>query len=603
MESYHYKAFISYSHKDHRWGGWLHRRLERYRLPKHLIKTGESGRLKPIFRDREDLAAADSLSEKIEQAIAASENLIVICSPRAAKSHWVNQEVLCFKRQNRGAKIFSIIVDGEPFSTKTGNGADECMPPALRFQLGADGEMTDKPAEPLAADLRTSGDGKRLGVLKIISGMLGVGLDELVQRDLQRNRNRVTAITAGAMAVVLAMGTLTGFALSARKEAEVKRVEAEARRNAAEDMIEFMITELKPELEAVGRLKPLSIVGERAAKYYEDLPLTSHNDNALGRRARVFHLIGEIEDKYGNLDKAKERFEEAYASTKALLTRDPQNVHRIFDHAQSAYWAGHIPYQEKLYAEVEPYFQEYLDLTKILMATTPNSQQSMEELAYSSTNMGVLVFKQGNMTQAYQIYQTTIPAFLELTRQYPESLKYKIGLANAYGWWADTAKKLGLFDEAKTLREKQRHIYRTMLNQYPKNRTVLYQDINSAIGLAKLNIETNNITGAENIIKQALVSSSKLVQFDNSNVEWMFARGYLKLLKAETLQNRLKYDDSANLLDEVKSMERVLESRALKPTRDSRRLRTKRLLLQTQYDNNFAAEKISINLTLNERQQ
>ena len=114
MGNYHYKAFISYSHKDHKWGGWLHRRLERYRLPKGFAKSHSNTPLKPIFRDREELSAANDLSAEIEHALAESENLIIICSPHAAKSHWVNQEILSFKRQNRGAKIFSIIVDGEP---------------------------------------------------------------------------------------------------------------------------------------------------------------------------------------------------------------------------------------------------------------------------------------------------------------------------------------------------------------------------------------------------------------------------------------------------------------------------------------------------------
>ena len=74
MGTYKYKAFISYSHKDDRWGRWLHRRLENYPLPRNIVgnitKTGEiPKRLKPIFRDREELAAADNLGDKIEQAL------------------------------------------------------------------------------------------------------------------------------------------------------------------------------------------------------------------------------------------------------------------------------------------------------------------------------------------------------------------------------------------------------------------------------------------------------------------------------------------------------------------------------------------------------
>ena len=34
-----YRAFISYSHSDERWAKWLHKSLETYSVPKHLIGT------------------------------------------------------------------------------------------------------------------------------------------------------------------------------------------------------------------------------------------------------------------------------------------------------------------------------------------------------------------------------------------------------------------------------------------------------------------------------------------------------------------------------------------------------------------------------------
>ena len=36
-KDYKYKAFISYSHQDKKWGDWLHRALETYRVPKGLV--------------------------------------------------------------------------------------------------------------------------------------------------------------------------------------------------------------------------------------------------------------------------------------------------------------------------------------------------------------------------------------------------------------------------------------------------------------------------------------------------------------------------------------------------------------------------------------
>ena len=175
-----FRAFISYSHKDARWARWLHRALEGYQLPGRLRGTaGEFGplpdRLRPIFRDREDLASAGGLTPKIQAALADSEALIVICSPDAARSPWVNDEVLRFKRIGRGDRICCLIVDGEPDA----GDERECFVPALRFELDADGEPGTQPAEPVAADVRPGKDGKTLAKLKLLSGLLGIDLDTL----------------------------------------------------------------------------------------------------------------------------------------------------------------------------------------------------------------------------------------------------------------------------------------------------------------------------------------------------------------------------------------------------------------------------------------
>src|SRR5580698_11573437 len=91
-----FRAFLSYNHADQRTVAWLHKALENYRIPKEL--HGSPGRdgpipkqLFPIFRDRDELSSSSDLSQSIKEALDASACLIVICSPSAANSRWVNQ--------------------------------------------------------------------------------------------------------------------------------------------------------------------------------------------------------------------------------------------------------------------------------------------------------------------------------------------------------------------------------------------------------------------------------------------------------------------------------------------------------------------------------
>jgi len=70
-KKYKYKAFISYSHRDEKFVKWLHRSLEKYKIPKELRETHKDlpKKLYPIFRDREELPTSSNLSKNITEAL------------------------------------------------------------------------------------------------------------------------------------------------------------------------------------------------------------------------------------------------------------------------------------------------------------------------------------------------------------------------------------------------------------------------------------------------------------------------------------------------------------------------------------------------------
>jgi hypothetical protein len=123
----------------------LHRRLEGYRIPRALVgRPGRDGvvprKLFPVFRDRDELPLSSDLGGTIEDALRASRYLIVVCTPNAARSKWVNQEIRYFKSLGREDRILAFIVDGEPnASADPAKAARECFPPGLAVSGGLDG--------------------------------------------------------------------------------------------------------------------------------------------------------------------------------------------------------------------------------------------------------------------------------------------------------------------------------------------------------------------------------------------------------------------------------------------------------------------------------
>lgn len=227
-----YSAFISYNHRDKRWATWLHRALEQYRIPNHLRgREGPFGpigdRLPPVFRDRDELATSADLAESVKQALGEAETLVVVCSPDAARSRWVDEEVRTFIALGRRDKIRLIIVDGEPHSADPER---ECLPPAIRAM----------DAEPLAADVRPGQDGRAAARLKLIAGILELPYDELRQREAQRRQKRLAAIAIASTIGFLLMGGLAVYALLTRAEAVRQHELAQQRTLTAERTLEFV---------------------------------------------------------------------------------------------------------------------------------------------------------------------------------------------------------------------------------------------------------------------------------------------------------------------------------------------------------------------------
>ncbi len=208
-----YRAFISYSHRDKKWGDWLHRSLETYRVPKALAgKSARNGivprRVYPVFRDREELPTSADLGGNIREALGASRCLVVICSPHSARSHWVNEEIRAFKGLGREGNVLALIIGGEPNASDGKppfTAEDECFPPALRFKDGPGGAPGTERCEPIAADARKGRDGRGNAKLKLLAGILGVNYDALKQRERERLRRRRLAAATLVLAICAAL--------------------------------------------------------------------------------------------------------------------------------------------------------------------------------------------------------------------------------------------------------------------------------------------------------------------------------------------------------------------------------------------------------------
>jgi len=388
-----YWAFISYSHRDSKWADWLHKSLEAYRPPKHLRRagTGRSAapkRLTPIFRDREELASATDLGAVINEALLGSACQIVICSPQAAKSRWVNEEILAFKRLGREDRIFCLIVGGEPNASENpAQAEDECFPPALRFKLGADGQLSGVRTEPIAADARPGKDGRNNAKLKLIAGLLGVGFDALRRREQQRRNRRLFVVACAAMSGMVVTSGLAAYALIERRAAERQTARAEAEAETARQTTRFLVDlfRISDPSEARGNaVTAREMLDKGAARIDGELA------KQPGIRATLMDTVGTVYMGLGLYGQAKRLLDGAVATGRSTTAVEPLAQSVSLEHM------GDLLTLQADFDAAEKFYRDAI----VIQVSRRDDPQSQAELARSLHGLGNLLEQQGRFADA-----------------------------------------------------------------------------------------------------------------------------------------------------------------------------------------------------------
>jgi eukaryotic-like serine/threonine-protein kinase len=570
-----YWGFISYSHRDRQWGEWLHKAIESYRVPARL--AGTSGRhgvvpkkLFPIFRDRTELSAAGGLDVALQNALDQSRCLIIICSPASAASRWVNEEILYFKRRGGEDRILCLIVDGEPGASAGNQPERECFPPALRFKLGPDGALSDTPAEPLAADLREQADGRDGARLKILAGLLGVGFDDLKRRDLQ-TRNRRLAVLAGiSTAVSAAMVVLAVKAFVAQKAAERSRQQGE-------DLISFMLGDLREKLEPLGKLEILDAVGDKAMGYFSKLDSNNLSEAALTARAKALRQIGDVRMQQGRAAEAAEPLTAALALNQQLVDRHPNNPDLVFELGQSEFYVGYAAWRAGHMSDALSQWNAYLEASQKLVDMDSKNSKWQLELVYSLDNLGSLSSAQNNGQAALEHFQRAAEVARAIT---PQTDTIRSTLANNLSWQGTTLQYMGRLTDALGALTEQANIFRSLCAENKGDAKLKFKLASSLLALTDAQNSAGNPQKALEIITEGKKIIGQLIFNDKTNLDYAYVANSFDYFAALSMASQDRWTEAAQLNE---SLERSLTT-LYKANRESSDLNG---LLQRNYQLSF----------------
>lgn len=192
-----YIAFISYRHLplDKSVAIKMHRRIEHYVIPKGIRENG-SKKVGIVFRDQDELPTGSNLTGSIEEALDASQFLIVVCTPETKNSEWVQKEISYFLKHHDHNRILAVLAAGTP---------EESFPEGITHYTDESGR--EVALEPLAANIVADSSWKRNQLfrtesLRILAPLIGCAYDDLYRREHRYQLRRIAAASGTAIAVL-----------------------------------------------------------------------------------------------------------------------------------------------------------------------------------------------------------------------------------------------------------------------------------------------------------------------------------------------------------------------------------------------------------------
>ena len=332
-------------------------------------------------------------------------------------------------------------------------------------------------------------------------------------------RLRFQLLAAVAAVAVLAVGlaVVSWLALDARRA----RDEAERRRKQAEGLIGFMLDDLRPKLEGVGRLDLLDDVGDRALAYFAEVPEKLLTDQELEKRVAAVRQLAELRMNQGKPDAALEAARQGLQLATALAARDPQRAAWQAQLAESrAQVAAVLLDQQVSLAEARSLLEGSRDSYAALVARDAKNEEWQQALASHQQNVSAVCEAMGDLPAAIAAQQASIALWRQLLARDPSNWKRQDELANVLAWHSTSLEKSGELAAAVRARQENMALLERLAARDPKN-VLTQNDLAVAKSyLASLLIARGDLAGAEARQRESLGIGLALMAMDATNSTW-----------------------------------------------------------------------------------
>ena len=339
-------------------------------------------------------------------------------------------------------------------------------------------------------------------------------------RDTPRRRLRWTAAAVVGLAAVAGAVKYTLDLRRERTAAVLAREDAERRRAQAEDLIGFMVGDLRDKLAKAGRLELLEDVGGKAMSYFASVPAGSLTGEELSRRVQTVYQIGAVRQARGDLAGAIDSYRESLAEAESLAGRDPSNTDWQLRLAYAHFYLGDALRLENDLDGAMTHLTAYRTIAERLVARDPSNATFQLELSYAQGNVAAIAEARGEYAAARGSLERALTIRQQLAARSPDDRKRQQDLAVMHNRLGVVLDRMGEGDLALQHYLADLQIREALVARDPRDQSIKEALYVALSYVSRAYEDRNELPQALAYASRGLDVASALTNVDATNAVW-----------------------------------------------------------------------------------
>ncbi|MCE7914117.1 MAG: NACHT domain-containing protein [Nitrosomonas sp. PRO4] len=247
--------------------------------------------------------------------------------------------------------------------------------------------------------------------------------------------------------IILCLAAVFGFvqwkqkeqAYYAENQAYIANLQAQKAREEAEDVLDFLVFDLRDKLVSLGRLDISEMIQQRVSDYYEKLGTKGQSTAVLNRRAAAYASEGDRLFAQGKLQEAEKAYQRSASLINQVTLLEPheqswqQNISALLDRIGDVLNAQGKP------EDALKNYQESLVIRQKLVAHDPSNVGWDRGVSVSLERIGDVLNARGRLEEALKNSQQSLAIRQKLVAHDPSNVGWQNDLAATYmgiAWYA-----------------------------------------------------------------------------------------------------------------------------------------------------------------------